>query len=123
MKRMTAFLLALVVAISCFTISAFAGSETFTGTYNGYGYTASGSVSSNSLYVYLSYNNANTILKILGYYNYMDTNNVVHTMPIIVKGNSAINQSPAPTNFHHFTSADPDYYINGALVISFTLSA
>ena len=66
MKRLTALLLALILVVSCFTISAFAGSETFSGTYNGYGYTCSGLVSSNTLYVDLIYNNANNKLKILG---------------------------------------------------------
>ena len=53
----------------------------------------------------------------------MDTNDTVHTMPIRVTGKSVINQIPAPTDFLRFTSADPDYDINGAFVISFTLSA
>ena len=54
MKRMTAFLLALVVVFSCFTISAFAGSETYAGTYNGYSYTCSAFLSNNPPYPTLS---------------------------------------------------------------------
>ena len=123
MKRMTAFLLALIITVSCFTISAFAGSETYSGTYNGYSYTCSGTVNSSSLSLYMYYGNASQTCSIKLLYFYYDTYGHYLSKRTSFHGNHAIYGNPFPSNLSSFDAAEPSFYIGATPLLSFVISA
>ena len=125
MKRMTAFLLALIIAISCFTISAFAGSETYSGTYNGYSYTCSALITNSplpALSLSMYYGQSSAQLKISVVYTYV-TADGPKTGKTTVLGCHNISKNPLPNNLLYFTGSTQSYYVNGTKMLTFSISA
>jgi hypothetical protein len=123
MKRVAALLLTLVIAVTCFSICAYADSDSISGLYNGYNYYCSGTLTSSTLSLEMHYYNNNTaILKFQGSFNYHNTGNGIQTQNIYITGKTAIYGIPTPSNFDHFSSASPRYYIDNHQITSFSLS-
>ena len=122
MKRLLAFLIAFIALISCLNFIAYADSDASSGTYNGYGFYCYGWLVSDDINLYMTYY-GNTTIKILGSYNYYDGTGHRHTGPINVTGKNYIYGFQVASDWDHFSSAAPDYYVGTHLVASFSLSA
>lgn len=62
-------------------------------------------------------------IRIMSSYNYIDTSGKVKTGGFSVNGKASSTGSDFPSDFQEFTSLTPSYYIDGALVLKFTVSA
>ena len=122
-KRPISAILILALLLSCICIFASAQSEAYTGVYKGYNYYASAYVNKTDLRVSMRYVDTTAKIRIMSSYNYIDTSGKVKTGGFSVNGKASSTGSDFPSDFQEFTSLTPSYYIDGALVLKFTVSA
>ena len=122
-KRSISAILILALLLSCICIFASAQSEAYTGVYKGYNYYASAYVNKTDLRVSMRYVDTTAKIRIESSYNYLNTDKDVCSGRFIVNGKASTSGSQFPSDFLEFTSLTPSYYINGTLVLKFTVSA
>ena len=121
--RILSALLTLSLLLSCICIFSSAQSEAYTGVYKGYNYYASAYVNKTDLRVSMRYVDTTAKIRIESSYNYLNTDKDVCSGRFIVNGKASTSGSQFPSDFLEFTSLTPSYYINGTLVLKFTVSA
>lgn len=119
MKKVVSLLLcfALLLALS---ITAFAASESYTGTYNGYNYYTSLTASGASYSAYLSYANSSSSLMLSGGATLRNGSTTLNGY-LYATGTGAISDGhTAPTGFTA-SGASCSYYIGGAWIQSLSV--
>lgn len=121
MKKTFALLMALSIVISCFAVTAFAESETGSGTHNGYKFTYHGSLTTTSFSASMT-SASSEKLQITGTASYISTAGKSTTGSIFGAGTKSASATP-PSNVARYKSASVTYNIGGTAVATITLSA
>ena len=121
--RILSALLTLTLLLSCICIFSSAQSEAYTGVYKGYNYYASAYVNKTDLRVSMRYVDTTAKIRIESSYNYLDEYSRPQTGTFLVAGKASSTGSNFPQSFSEFVSLTPSYFINGNLVLKFTVSA
>ena len=123
MKRIVSIVLTLTLLLSCVCFLASAESESYSGVYNGYNYYCYGQVTPDSLTVRMTYANSTQMIRIQGFYNYMDVDSIVRSNNFISKGKASTLATELPPNMSCFVSMTAEYYIGSTRVVYLPLSA
>ena len=119
MKKVASFVLCFVLLLAI-SITAFAASESYTGTYNGYNYYTSLTASGANYSSYLSYANGETNLELIGGATLRNGSTTLNGY-LYASGTSAISDGhSAPAGFTA-RSASCSYYIGGTWIQSLSV--
>lgn len=121
LKRSAVLLLAAAMLLGCFTITAYATSTSYTGTYSGYSYTATLQAAPNASTATIVYNNTGVLVSLEGTVKYYGTGNeLIATRNL---SNSAATYVSASTGSvaASYASGSCKYYIKSSLVKSLSV--
>lgn len=119
LKRSAVLLLAAAMLLGCFTITAYAGSETYTGSYNGYNYTTTLLANPSGSSATIIYNKSGVPVIVDGsvtYYNSL--NRALQTNYLYNKGSSSTSASHGGRSDASYATGNCKYYISGTLIQS-----
>lgn len=119
MRRTIAFVMCLVIVISAMSLSAFAGSQTKSGTYNSYNYSCTLSRYVSSASASMTYGSNTSTISTSGY---VVAENVYsgdsYQASLSTSGTHSISKSASPRTNYRFTSATCSYYVGSSKVCS-----
>ena len=119
-KKLICIITVFIILLSCFSIFAFAETETVMGTYNGYGYTCYAKCTSSQVSVQFS-SSCPTQMKISGTIGYK-INSTNYSTPFLVRGYNSITY-PNNINATSFVYVNANYYFATTSVASIFVSA
>lgn len=122
MKRLIALALVLLIMVSGMSLSVFAVSETYTGSYGGYSYLCFARITSSLLNLKMTYGNSNKTITIDGTFDYWDVYGHIQHGDIYISTHSQIITSPNPDYFNSFDSVSVDYKIGATVIQSISLA-
>ena len=108
--------------LGCFTITAYAGSESYTGVYNSKNYYTSLTASGRTYSAYLSYDDSGKSLRLDGRVTLKDVNSGSFTTDsLLASGYGRISDSDTAPSGYTTSSARCSYYINNANIQNFSV--
>ena len=120
-KRILSATLAAAMLLCCCILTAFAESETYMGSLNGYSYVCSASCRSDEAKATLSSQSSETLI-IGGSLKYVSTNGSLSTHNIWVNSTKLV-QSTIPKSVKYFVSLTPRFKIGSVTVQSISVDA
>lgn len=121
LKRSFTLLLAVAMILSCFTVTALAGSESYTGVYNGKNYYTSLLASGRTYNAYLSYDDSGKFLRLDGRITVKDSDGYLTTETLYSTGYGKISDGDTAGVGCTATGGRCSYFINGVNIQNFTV--
>ncbi len=121
LKRSAVLLLAAAMLLGCFTITAYAGSESYTGVYNSKNYYTSLTASGRTYSAYLSYDDSGKQLRLDGKATIKDSDGYIHTDALYKTGYSRISDSGTADVNSTTTGARCSYFIGNVNIQNFSV--
>ena len=122
LKRSAVLLLAAAMLLGCFTITAYATSTSYTGTYSGYSYTATLQAAPSRSTATIVYNNSGTLVSLEGSVKYYSSSNVyLDTHYLKSSGSSSTSDYISSVSNASYASGSCKFYIKGSIVKTLTV--
>ena len=121
LKRSAVLLLAAAMLLGCFTITAYATSTSYTGTYSGNSYTATLQTAPSASTATIVYNNSTALVSLSGSVKYYNQSNIVIYTDNLSASGSGYASSSLGSRSSSFASATCNYYIKGNQVKTLTV--